>query len=510
MRTDNKHIAKNTLLLYVRMLFYIVISLYTSRVVISVLGVVDYGIYGVVGGVVAMFGFLQASMSGVTSRYLSYDIGAGNEQRLKRTFNSILIIHIVIAVLLFIITETIGLWLLLHKLSIPANRMTAVHWVYQFSILSAMVSIIQVPYNACIIAHEKMSAYAYFEILNGILKLLIVYLLLNSPFDKLIFYSIMIFSVSVLIALTYCIYCLRNFEECHFNWIWDKEILKSISSFSGWQFYGNFCGIVRNQGTTMLVNVFFGVIINTAASLASTVMGVLSVLSSNVLTAFRPPMIKCYASGDMNELFNFLIVSITFTSLLLSVTAIPIVIEMNFVLSMWLHKVPAYAVHLSQLAVIDSFIGNMNMAILIPIHAMGSVRNINLISGTLFLFNLFLLYVLLQFKITPYMAYGINYIVMLLVLISNSILLKKQLSILNISMLWRKKIGPITLIFILSFIVGKLISVHLEEGWGRMILVFTITSFTSLLFYWLFVFSISERTSIIFCLKDRCRIYLKR
>lgn len=212
---NNKRIAKNTLLLYVRMLISILVSLYTSRVVLNTLGVEDYGIYNVVGGIIAMFTFLNASMSGATSRFLTYEIGHGDSQKLKDTFSSALIIHIGIAIVIFIIAETIGLWFLTNKLVIPEDRMFAAHIVYQFSILSMMINVTQVPYNAAIIAHEHMDVYAYVELLNVFLKLGIIYLLLISNIDKLILYGILVFIVSLLIAMIYRLYCIKKFNECN-------------------------------------------------------------------------------------------------------------------------------------------------------------------------------------------------------------------------------------------------------------------------------------------------------
>ena len=260
--SNNKRIAKNTIMLYIRMFISMLVGLYTSRVVLATLGVEDYGIYGVVGGVVAMMGFLNASMSGATSRFLTFELGRGDKDRLAKTFSSALIVHIAIAIIVFILAETVGLWFLCNKLNIPEGRMEAAHWVYQFSILATMLSITQVPYNATIIAHEKMDVYAYMEILNVSLKLLIVYLLCIGNFDKLILYASLMLAVSILIMMVYRIYAIRQFPEAHFHWIWDKTYLRPLLSFSGWDLYGNACVIARQQGTNFLINIFYGVVFN--------------------------------------------------------------------------------------------------------------------------------------------------------------------------------------------------------------------------------------------------------
>ena len=269
--SNNKRIAKNTIMLYIRMFISMVVGLYTSRVVLATLGVEDYGIYGVVGGVGAMMGFLNASMSGATSRFLTFELGRGDKDRLAKTFSSALIVHIAIAIIVFILAETVGLWFLCNKLNIPEGRMEAAHWVYQFSILATMLSITQVPYNATIIAHEKMDVYAYMEILNVTLKLLIVYLLTIGDFDKLKLYAVLTFAVSLIIMMIYRIYCLRHFKESRFHWVWDKTYLTPLLSFSGWNLYGNFGGIAGNQANNFVINSFFGVVMNAAASVAFTV-----------------------------------------------------------------------------------------------------------------------------------------------------------------------------------------------------------------------------------------------
>ena len=236
---NNKRIAKNTIALYFRMIVTTLVSLYTSRVVLNTLGVEDYGLYGVVGGVVIMFSFLKATMSGATSRFLTFSLGKGDQKDLDDTFSTSLIIHIGIAIVILILAETVGLWFLECKLSIPDGRMTAARWVYQFSVLSMMVTVTQVPYNASIISHERMGIYAYVELLYVVLKLLVVYLLLLGDFDRLIFYAALIFGVNLLIATIYRVYCVKRFSECHFRFVWKKEKIVPMLTFSGWDLYGN-------------------------------------------------------------------------------------------------------------------------------------------------------------------------------------------------------------------------------------------------------------------------------
>ena len=334
--SNNKRIAKNTIMLYIRMFISMVVGLYTSRVVLATLGVEDYGIYGVVGGVVAMMGFLNASMSGATSRFLTFELGRGDKDRLAKTFSSALIVHIAIAIIVFILAETVGLWFLCNKLNIPEGRMEAAHWVYQFSILATMLSITQVPYNATIIAHEKMDVYAYMEILNVTLKLLIVYLLCIGNFDKLILYASLMLAVSILIMMVYRIYAIHQFPEAHFHWIWDKTYLRPLLSFSGWDLYGNACVIARQQGTNFLINIFYGVVFNAASGIATTVQGTISGLAFNIILAFRPQIIKQYAKGNVEDMSKLVGNAVCFTTILFGCMSIPLILETHYIMKAWL------------------------------------------------------------------------------------------------------------------------------------------------------------------------------
>ena len=370
--SNNKRIAKNTIMLYIRMFISMVVGLYTSRVVLATLGVEDYGIYGVVGGVVGMMGFLNASMSGATSRFLTFELGKGDKERLAKTFSSALIVHIGIAIVVLILAETVGLWFLCNKLNIPAERMQAAHWVYQLSILSAMFGITQVPYNAAIIAHEKMDVYAYVEILNVSLKLLIVYLLCIGNFDKLILYASLMLAVSILIMMVYRIYAIRQFPEAHFHWIWDKTYLRPLLSFSGWDLYGNACVIARQQGTNFLINIFYGVVFNAASGIATTVQGTISGLAFNIILAFRPQIIKQYAKGNVEDMSKLVGNAVCFTTILFGCMSIPLLLETHYIMKAWLGVIPEKSEIFCQILLIASFLGLLNNIWNTCIHATGN------------------------------------------------------------------------------------------------------------------------------------------
>ena len=269
--SSNKTIAKNTLLTYVRMLFNLVVSLYTSRVILQVLGVDDLGTYQVVGGIVSIFTFIGGAMAGATSRFLAYEIPLGNLERLKKTFSASLNVNLIAAVLFAILAETVGVWLVLNVLSIPPGRETAAMIVYQFSILSTVLTFIQTPYNAALIAHERISVFAYIGILDTLLKLLLCYLVVVLPMDKLVAYAILISLTGATIQFIYWIYCKRHFEECVFSWKFDKEVMKPLLTFSGWDLFNNFCFGIKQQGLNILLNTFFTVAINAACGFSNTI-----------------------------------------------------------------------------------------------------------------------------------------------------------------------------------------------------------------------------------------------
>ena len=381
--TSGRRIARNTLMLYLRMLLTMVVGLYTSRVVLATLGVEDYGIYGVVGGVVAMMGFLNASMSGATSRFLTFELGQGNHDRLAKTFSSALIVHVGIALVVLVLAETVGLWFLCNKLVIPPARVEAAHWVYQLSIVSTMLGITQVPYNATIIAHEKMDVYAYVEILNVTLKLLIVYLLTIGNFDKLILYAWLTLGVSVVVMATYRIYCLRHFQESHFHWLYDKTYLKPLLSFSGWNLFGNLGGIMSSHGISFVINLFYGVIANAAVGIAQTVTNVVNLFASNAMVAFRPPISKLYAQGEIRKMQEITLLSINSIMLLFALVAIPVFLECDYLLSLWLVTVPRYSSFFCRLMMISVFFELMRYIVIMDIHASGNVKIVSMITGGL-------------------------------------------------------------------------------------------------------------------------------
>lgn len=403
--SNSKRIARNTVALYVRMLLSTVVSLYTSRIVLQTLGVEDYGVYGVVGGIVAMFSFLNSTMAGATSRFMSFELGKGKEGRLRETCSSALTIHIGIALIVLVLSETIGLWFLCNRLVIPDGRMVAAHWVFQFSILSMVVSVTQVPYNAMIISHEKMDVYAYVELLHVFLKLGIVYLLLIGNFDKLILYAFLVLVVHIIVAMTYRIYCIKHYNESHFIPHVNKEVTKGILSFSVYNLIGNMGSVVNYQGTAFVINIFFGVVYNAAASIGLTISGTITGFASNIMTAFRPQIIKAYAQENIEQFESLILWAIKVILLVYSFIAIPAGFAIKEVLSIWLVEVPVYADVFCRLLLVSIFFSTLRYIIIMGIHATGRVKFVSLSTGILFCLNPFVIYLLFSCGLSPAYAY---------------------------------------------------------------------------------------------------------
>ena len=488
----DRRIAKNAVMLYVRMFLTMIVGLYTSRVVLAVLGVEDYGTYGVVGGIVAMIGFLNSSMSGATSRFLTFELGKGDEKRLADTFSSALIIHIGIALLVLILAETVGLWFLCNKLVIPEGRMPAAHWVYQLSIASAMIWITQSPYNATIIAHERMDVYAYVEILNAVLKLLIVYLLSIGNFDKLILYATLVFLVSVLIRLIYRIYCVRHFSESHLHWVWDKSILKPMLVYSGWNLYGALCLTTRQQGTNFLINIFFGVVFNAASSVATTIQGVVKGFTYSSTFAFRPPIIKAYAQGSFQEMMRLMKSAMSLCIFLSLLVSLPLYIEIEYVMDLWLVNPPVMAAEFVRLVIFSAFFALITLIYTIGIEATGYNRQMNIYTGTIFMLTIPVMYIFFK------MGYGVLYSYYcilganILIFLSNMVICKHlvpSVRLMDYMWLFLKS----ALVIVLSVLPAIYIVRNYDAGFLRLVVNTAVILFLcSTLSYWLVLDSTSR------------------
>ena len=297
--SNNKRIAKNTLLLYFRMILTMLVTLYTSRVVLNTLGVEDFGIFNVVGGIGVMFSVLNSAMSSATQRFLSFELGQNNKEQFTKVFSMSITIHALIALIIFVLAETIGLWFLNTHLVIPADRLVAANWVYQCSVLSFMVTILSVPYNASIIAYERMGAFAYISILEVSLKLLVVFMLQWIMVDKLKLYAVLLLVVALIIRLVYGFYCKLKLEGCNYIWIKDKQLFKTLASYAGWNLWGNLAAVGMDQGVNVLLNIFFGPIVNAARGIAYQAGSAVRLFVSNFQMAVNPQIVKRFASKEL-------------------------------------------------------------------------------------------------------------------------------------------------------------------------------------------------------------------
>lgn len=402
---SNKLIVKNTIFLYIRSFLTMAISLFTSRVILQILGVSDYGLYGALGSIVAMFSILNNVLAVGTSRFLTFELGTGNKERLKKIFSASFTMHILMAAILFLLFETVGLWFVNNKLTIPYGRELAANIVYQISILTAMLSLTQVPYMACIIAHERMSVYAYVAIGEVTFKLLLILILLYIPFeDNLIAYSIILAIWSIGLQIWYRYYCYKRFEESHLELVEDKLIYKEMLSYSLWDFIGQFCATGNSQGLNILLNMFFGVTINAARSIAYQVENAVSQFTNNFLTAVNPQITKSYAQRDYNRFLRLIEESSKFSFYLLYIISLPLFLEANYVLSLWLVEVPETTVIFLRFALYYSVFRVITKPIIVGIHATGYIRYLNLTSGC-YSVGTFLLFIYISYKLgAPYWA----------------------------------------------------------------------------------------------------------
>ena len=501
--TNNKRVAKNTLFLYFRMILIMLVTLYTSRVVLSELGIKDYGIYNVVGGVVMMFSFLNNCMTSSTQRFITFELGKGDIQKLKDVFAASLNIHIMIALTVVVVAETIGLWFVNEKLVIPLDRITAANWVYQFSILAFCVNIIQVPYNAILIAYEKMNVYAYISILEAFLKLGIAYLLVVLSSDKLIVYGILVFFVQLIVSLIYQIYCKRKYNESKFRLFWNKSLYTQMAGFAGWNLLGSIAWLVRDQGINIVLNLFFGPIINAARSIASQVSNAVMGFISNFQVALNPQITKNYAIGNIQEMEKLSYLGLKFSFILLFFMALPLCLNIDYILHLWLVSVPEYAAIFIVLIMIDSLIGVLfGVPLMTALSATGRIRNYQITVSCIILCILPVGYVALRLG---YGATSVFYISILFTILSGFtrfLFCRKQIGF-SLRKNCEDVLLPVLGVTITSLPVPLFLKIsYLEEqSLLNFVCLSIITLFITMVSAWCVVLKRNERTVIVSLIK---------
>ena len=457
------------------------VSLFTSRVILQTLGVEDYGIYGVVGGVVSMFTFINSSMASATQRYLTFELGRNDHDRLQLVFNNSMLIHIIIAVIVVVICETFGLWFLHHKMIIPVERMFAAEWCFHLSVLAAVISIVSVPYNALIIAHEKMGAFAYISILEVVIKLLIAYGVVFVAFDKLIFYAILQLLAQLTIRVIYGRYCRRHFSESKFQLQFEATSLKEMASFASFDLYGNLSVTARSQGVNILLNMFFGPVLNAASSIAAQVQGAIIGFANNVVMAVRPQVVKSYSLSEYNRTIYLIHKSSLICFILLLMLSMPVIVEAPYILHIWLGKVPEYTVAFCRLTLLFGLFSNLSLIVMMGIHATGKIKRPSFINGTLYLAVVPISYFAYKLGASPVVAFVFNVIAVIIGLLSNVWTLHLYLP--NFSFFeYLKKVGIRIILFLVFYtIVLYFVSSLLTTSFLRLVVVCVVSIILSMI-----------------------------
>lgn len=471
---DNKRIAKNTLMLYVRMLFTMFVSIYTTRVVLQALGENDYGLYNLVGAVVGMMGILTSLLSQGTSRFITIALGKDNEYELRTTFSASFTIHLLFALFIFLLGEVLGV-VMIDRLNIDSSRLDAAHIVFQMSLLSAILGIIQAPFNAAIIAHEKMVIYAYMSIIDIVAKLLIVYLLLVINMDKLILYSSFYFGVSVIIAIAYYAYCRRNFLECcsiHIKT--DVKLYKEMFIYTGWNAIGACAFTMNGQGITILLNLF-GTAIIAARGIANSVSSVVYSFVANFQTAVRPQIFKLYSVGNLQEMNVLISRTSKFSAYLISLVGIPLFIEMDYVLKLWLKDAPTYACVFARLTLIQGLVQAIDFPIGTGIHAVGKMKLPNLTSAFIYMAILPISYLAIKLGTSPSVSYIVIICAYPLAMFMDLYILNKYTAF-PIKKFMLKDVLKIILFILIVFVLTQILISQIPPSFIRLLMTTIITT----------------------------------
>lgn len=399
---NNKRLAKNTFVLYIRTGIVMIVSLYLSRILLQELGIDDFGIYNVVGSIVVLFSFLNNAMVSASQRFLTYELGKGNLDEVNKTFCASFWSQVLFAFILFIIVEILGCWFLNYQLKIPIERMNAANWAFQFSIITFCINMFRVPYDATVIANEKMSFYAYVSIVDAFLKLSIVLVLKTIDFDKLITYAFLLFIEAFLMYIVYVLYCIKKFSTCKVHLIKEKDIYINLLSFSGWSIGSGATNIATQKGFVFLLNIFYGVAVNAAFGVANQVNAAVTSFVGGFQTSYRPQIVKAYANQEYDHMKDMLLMTSKLSYALMIIPTLFLIFNMPLILELWLGKVPYYAVEFCQVILIcttiDAISGPFNAAVI----ATGNIKKYQILISLSFLMDLLLSFLLIKFGLPPY------------------------------------------------------------------------------------------------------------
>lgn len=467
---NNKLIAKNAIALYFRMVVTMLMGLYTSRVILHALGVEDYGIYNVVGGFVSMFSLMSGSLQSAVSRYLIFELGKGNIGRLKKVFSTSLYVLGALSLLVLFATETFGLWYLENKMVIPADRYDAAFWVFHISVFTFILSLVNTPYTASVISHERMGVYAYISVIDAVFKLLISYMVFYSPIDQLVYYALLLCFVSVLYQCYYVWYCKRHFEECHFKMIFDRDLFKGMFSFAGWNFIGSSAAVLRTQGANLLLNAFGGPVVNAANGIANTITNVVSMFVSNFTQAFNPQITKRYAAAEYESLMKLLIYGSKYSFYLMFLLALPVMINTNFILTLWLGIVPEHTVLFARWTFIFLLAESISRPIITAKNATGQIRNYQIVVGGVLLTMLPLSYISLKIGAPVTIVAFFNAATAIMAIFARMYMLKDDFPCWSSRVYFKKVFLNVIFVAVMASILPLVLYNYLSKGWASFLL----------------------------------------
>lgn len=499
---NNTRIAKNTIFLYFRMILLMVVSLYTSRVVLATLGIEDYGIYNVVGGIVSMLAFFNGTMSGVTQRYITFAIGERNEEKIQKVFSTALGLHWLIAIIIIVFSETVGLWFVLNKIVVPQGRVLAVFWVYQFSILTTIVLVVSIPYNACLIAYEKMSAFAYISIAEAILKLLIVYLISIVGSDRLVAYAILIFAVQLFIRILYNLYCKREFPKVIGKPHLHINIAKSMTGFTVWSFWGGLANVGMTQGLNILLNLFFGPSVNAARAVSSQVENTVQGFVINFQVAMNPQIIKNYASQEIKIMQTLLFSGCRYSFFLLFLFALPIIASCPLILKLWLVNIPDHTINFLRITMLILLVNSMSTPVMTAVNATGKIKKYQVTIGTIQLLIVPISYIVLLAGAKAESVFIVYLFITIIAQISRLLILRPLIN-LSIREFFNKVYYPALKVFFVSSIIPGLIWMNYSKTDTLFVIELFVCLLSAIICIYFIGFDREERNFVVLKIKSR-------
>lgn len=501
--TSNKRIVKNTAFLYMRMLLLLFINLYTARIFLNALGESDYGLYNVVGGIIVFFSVINGVLAAGTSRFLTYDLGKGNFVELKKTFSASFTMHAITALLVLLLSETVGLWFLNTQLVIPPDRIVAANWIYQFSVATAMLTLTQVPYSASIISHERMNVYAWAGVAEGVFKLAIAYSLIYINYtDRLIAYGFLLFAWSAILQLFYRFYCVKNFPETKLTIVKEKSVYKRMLSFSLWDLGGSLGTVANSQGMNFILNIFFGLIVNTARGLAVQVESALQQFSNNFMTAVKPQIVKSYAQNDYKRFFELIFESSKYSYFLMLVVALPVLLEAEYILRLWLVNVPQYTVVFLRWTLAASVFRSMARPVIDGCHATGNIKFLNLYTCSVVILTLPLSWIAFKIGYPPVATFIIYGLLLCLNNFVELFVLKKEVDY-SIGNYLKDVMLRCLILTIFISIIPITIVITYEPTFLRLCLVVLASIISVGLSVFYFVLSSKQRVNVVASIKSR-------